>query len=356
VRGAPGVAALGIVSCLLAAAFAVPPLFVCGVALLLLAAWARASVALMARSVRVERAPSRATVEEQAPLRFAVRVRRGLLSPRGELLSWPHGERVSLRDAVRYGAEFVAHFERRGPHMLAPSVAQIRDPLAISVRERSCAPSEVLVLPRVETIDGGDIARIAGLGRGARRRAADAAAAEVDSLRPYRPGAPASRIHWPTVARTGTLIERRLRTDAERLPLVAIDARRPASDEALDRALRAAASLCVCLAQLGGCALLLPGERRAQLIEPDLGAWPPLHARLALLAPGGAVAASVVERAGVVLWVTASRHGGATRIGRRGAGEQYVVSPFPLRGRPVCFSVAGCTVQLAAGDGSVRVA
>ena len=44
--------------------------------------------------------------------------------------------------------------------------------------------------------------------------AAGAGATEVDSLAPHRPGAPASRIHWPTVARTTMLMERRMVADA----------------------------------------------------------------------------------------------------------------------------------------------
>ena len=53
-------------------------------------------------------------------------------------------------------------------------------------------------------------------------------------------------------------------------------------------AVRAAASLCVHLAREGGCALLLPGDRRPVDIGHDLGAWPALHARLALVEAGGA--------------------------------------------------------------------
>ena len=52
----------------------------------------------------------------------------------------------------------------------------------------------------------------ARIGAGAARTAAARdAVAEVEGLTPYTPGAPASRIHWPTVARTGVLMERVLR-------------------------------------------------------------------------------------------------------------------------------------------------
>ena len=59
------------------------------------------------------------------------------------------------------------------------------------------------MLPRVEPL-GIDAAGVtSGLGREASRLSAHAAELELDSLRPYREGAPASRIHWPTVARRG---------------------------------------------------------------------------------------------------------------------------------------------------------
>ena len=116
---------------------------------------------------------------------------------------------------------------------------------------------------------------------------------EMESLRPYREGAPASRIHWPTVARVGTLMERRLLADSDSQPLVVVDSTEPADEAALDKAVRAAASLCVHLARKGGCSVLLPGDRRAVDLGADLAGWPALHARLALVEPvTGAPAAS----------------------------------------------------------------
>ena len=48
-------------------------------------------------------------------------------------------------------------------------------------------------------------------------------------------------------------------------------------------AVRACASLAVHLARHGGCALLLPGDRRPVTLDPELAGWPHLHARLALV-------------------------------------------------------------------------
>src|SRR5437588_781558 len=51
------------------------------------------------------------------------------------------------------------------------------------------------------------------------------AAIEVDGLRSYRVGTPASRIHWPALARGAGLLERRLQAEGGLAPLVVIDAR-----------------------------------------------------------------------------------------------------------------------------------
>jgi uncharacterized protein (DUF58 family) len=179
---------------------------------------------------------------------------------------------------------------------------------------------------------------------------------EVDSVGPYRVGTPASRIHWPSVAKTGRLMERRLIADADRLPLIVVDPRPPGSEDALDVALRAAASLCVHLARLGGCALLLPGDRRAAPIDRDLHAWPALHARLAVVqAEDGVPNGAQVTRARAVLWVTPGASAPAA-LWRAGATVRFLITPRPLAGLPVSFTVAGCAGQQLRGAGAARVA
>ena len=88
------------------------------------------------------------------------------------------------------------------------------------------------------------------------------------------------------------MLERRLTADADSAPLVILDATRPPSEEALDRAVRAAASLCVHLGRRSGCALLLPGDRRPTALAHDMAAWPALHARLALVTAAAQPAAA----------------------------------------------------------------
>jgi hypothetical protein len=67
---------------------------------------------------------------------------------------------------------------------------------------------------------------------------------------------------------------------------VVLDARGPGPIELLDAAVRAAASMTLELARVGGCGLLLPGERRVTSIDPKLSNWPAVHVRLALVQGG----------------------------------------------------------------------
>ena len=102
-------------------------------------------------------------------------------------------------------------------------------------RFEASTAERVLVLPRIEPVvrcearggpgdgalDGSD-----GLvGAGLDTRAIDF---EIDGLRPYRKGSPASRIHWPTVARSGEMVEHRLVAGADASPLVVLDRCNPA--------------------------------------------------------------------------------------------------------------------------------
>ena len=115
------------------------------------------------------------------------------------------------------------------------------------------------MLPRVEpvTAPGGG-----GAGAGASSRASarprawrdggstpPRAELEIDGLRAYREGSPASRIHWPTVARRGEMMERRMVAELDSAPLVVLDCSSPGGEEELDMAVRAAGSLCVHLAR-----------------------------------------------------------------------------------------------------------
>jgi uncharacterized protein (DUF58 family) len=241
-------------------------------------------------------------------------------------------------------------FPRRGRRRLEAARLVVRDPLRIAARDLDAAgEQEVLVLPRIEPVRaaarGG--ARAAALARTSVQLIDDGPRIELDTLREAEPGAPASRIHWPAVARTGKLIERSLLPETDRRPLVVLDAAHPSSPEALDMAVRAAASLAIALGRAGGCDLLLPGERRPSHVDSVLSAWPTLHARLALVGEGPpAVLPARFARAGAVFWVAAREPDPAgvpvpPALARAAGTGRFLVAPGPVLGTPA-FSVAGC--------------
>jgi len=343
VSRAIGAALLGVLLLLAAATFDSVSLYVPGVGLLLLGAGALAWVTLATRGASVERETGPATVQEEEPYAMRIAMRTGLMpAPGGELRdalldrALPLAGRRSLRVRVN------VRFGSRGRRVLEPSTLVLADPLRLAWRELRSPAAEVLVLPRVEPV------LAAGAGGGGRagiesgRLGATGAELELDALRPYRPGAPASRIHWPTVARSGKVMERRLVSDADGRPLVVLDPRGFSSDD-LDRAARATASLIVHLAGAGGVAVLMPGDRRAVDVDADLRAWPALHARLALIDDGaGAPTLRNLNRGGPLFWVAS---GGEPPIGLRRAGTaaRYLVTPAAVNARLApAFTVAGC--------------
>ena len=356
---AAATACLGVALCLTAATFDSPSLYLPGVALLVLATGASAWVLLAARGARLRRRPGPSTVIEGEPYPVRIELQAGRLPlPGGELLDPLLGWPVPVGGRWLRRVRINVRFERRGRRRLEPGLLVIRDPLGLCVRELPGeGGEELLVLPRIEPVTapaaGGGSARgddaLAGSQAGLAGRRLDASVAEleIDGLRPYREGAAASRIHWPSVARSGEMLERRMVAELDSAPLVVLDAAAPATEEALDKAVRAAASLSVHLARASGCALLLPGDRRPAQLGPDLAGWPGLHARLALVEAGTeAPAVARTPRGGAVLWVTAADlRRGPRALDRLTAAARFVVSPSPLPGRRATFSVAGCTGQ-----------
>jgi uncharacterized protein (DUF58 family) len=346
--------ALGATLVLAAATFDTPSLYVPGLALVVLAVGAVTWVALAARGAAVVRGAAPPTVVEDEPYPLRLEIRSGVLPPpSGELieplLGWP----VPLAGRWSRRVRINVRFSRRGRRVLHPATLVIRDPLGLQAREvRGAAGGELLVLPRIEPVlapGGGAAGRGLAAGEaalaGARLHGASEEV-EIDGLRPYRLGSPASRIHWPAVARRGEMLERRLISGADAAPLVVLDPTRPVSEEALDRAVRAAASLCLHLARAGGCGVLLPGERRRIELGPGLGAWPHVHARLAVVEAGHGAPRLARPPGGTVIWVSARPlRDPPTALRRHPGAAVHVVTPEPLPGARVAFTVAGCYGQ-----------
>jgi uncharacterized protein (DUF58 family) len=353
-----GAALLGGLMSAAASGFDEPSLYVPGLALLLLGVGSWLWVGMASQGASIIRIPGPPTVEEEAQYPVRLILRKGILPPPGGDLDEPllgHSLRLTRNTPRRIRVD--VRFARRGRRGLDPARMRIRDPLGLAERELRSDPAEVLVLPRIEPLSIDAAGVTTGLGREASRLSAHAAELELDSLRPYREGAPASRIHWPTVARRGEMVERRLIADVDLRPLVVLDPRKPASPEALDMALRAAASLTVHLAVETGCSILLPGDRRAADIEPDLRSFSPVHARLALVeADDGAPTTGRIERAGAVFWVAAGAVAPPQGIARAAAALRFLVTPVEMPGQKPDFVVAGCGVHRLGRRGAGSVA
>ena len=355
-RRAAGLAGSGLGLILVALTFEAGTLLVPGAALVLIALAAPLSVWLARRPARLGRVLHAERVLEDQPLEATIEIEHGRMGLPGcriseplvgaaMTLQIPPGPRAHRRTELR----IVARFERRGRRVLGPPRLELADPLGLVRLERlgAGAGQEVLVLPRVQRPRPLHGSLGSWLRSGHRGSPAEPlAATEVDGLRAYRPGTPASRIHWPALARGAGLLERQLHADAGLAPLVVLDARHAGAEELLDQAVRAAASLTVELARRGGCELLLPGERRAASIEADLGAWPTAHARLALVRGGrDSPPPALSQRLGKVFYVAAQRPVGA--IGPRVERMHGAVIVLPrelaqgMRG-PALFEVAGC--------------
>lgn len=356
-RGARGTTLLGLGLVVVAGMFDAPPLYVPGIALVLLGAGSAAWVRGASKGLRVERTISAARVVEGDELLVEVDVRAGRIAPPAGEVDDPLLLRPSPLSAGRRHTRvrIKARFSRRGRRRLPAPHVTVRDPLGLAARTIAGVDSdEVLVLPRIEPVlaphSGGEGAT------GGRGRPVAAAEVDLDALRPHRPGTPASRISWPAFARTGDLHERVMRADADTRPLVVLDLRGTRVERDVDAAVRAAGSLCVHLAERGGVALLLPGERRPLRLEPGLRGWPQAHARLAVVEAGeGPALAGLSGRRGAILWVAARPLNDVPSALLRAPGTaRILVVPGVLPGRRGVFAVAGCTGYALGGTRAAR--
>lgn len=368
VSRAAGVFLAGALLTLVAFMFDASPLFVPGLAFLIIGLAAPAWIWMSARGASAARELPGGRIIEGEPLEATIEVRRGYFGlPGAEVLDPVTGAHVSLSEPLSLIAggrvarvRVVTSFSRRGVQMLEPPSLVVSDPLdlARTVRVAGGAAQQLLVLPRTERVHWLRSEGSWNSDNPDGHAHSDAlAAVDLDGLRPYRPGTPASRIHWSALARGAGLLERRLQPDGDMRPLVVLDTRGSGETELLDAAVRAAASLVLELARGGGCGLLLSGERRAATIAPDLAAWPAAHARLALIAGGPTARAPALGAAGArlgpVFYVSPqSFERLPSRVGSLTQGVALIVLPTALleQGRlpgsdsrmVPSFEVAGC--------------
>jgi uncharacterized protein (DUF58 family) len=372
-RRSVGVALAGLFLTLSAFTFDAAPVFVPGVAFLLVGALTPVWVWATARSATVQRRLLADRVVEREPVEAMIEVHRGPLGlPGGEVVDPLAGTPVSisrplslLSGGTTADVRVVARFNRRGLRRLPPPSLLVCDMLELA--STTCTGSgpvqELLVLPRTEPVKWAARERgLRGEGSDARHAEEPLAAVDVDGLRPYRPGTPASRIHWAALARGAGLLERRLRADGDTRPLIVLDPRCPGPEEHLDAAVRAAASLTLELARQGGCRVLLPGERRAVPVEMDLVSWPGVHARLALVEGGPAARPPSLApgaRLGPVFYVAArpvDRLPAA--LSGAGSGACVIVVPTELAQKTAsasAFEVCGCRGYVVRGRAGAAI-
>ena len=360
--------AAGIGLTVVARLFDAVPLYVPGLAFLLIGVVVPVWVWLAAGGAGVERSLTVRRITEGERFEFELRVRYGPAPALpGAVLEPLVAEPVALA-GLRGGTwRVTTSFARRGIQRIEPPALQIRDPFDLC--RRVCpgtgAVQEMLVLPRTEPIrvaagqGAGPALSTANFQYLAKRELAALAEVEIDGLRPYREGTSASRIHWAALASGAGLLERRLRAESDTRPLVVLDARGATRPEDLDAAVRAAASIALELMRNGGCALLLPGERRATSLDGGVGAWAAAHTRLALIddAPGAPAPflSGVGVRRGPTFYVAARRlqrlPAGADNVAR---AARVLVVPGVLAGRAASFEVAGCSGYELGGSAGTR--
>jgi uncharacterized protein (DUF58 family) len=203
---------------------------------LVLAIGARLWVSVLARSIRMSRRPDfwRASVgdifKEQYEVQNRSRLPGGWAEVYNEMpVPGAAGSRLLTRLNPREKQSFVARtwLTRRGGFPVGPTLLTISDPLGLfQVQKRVPAERSLVVLPMVFPITsflwppgflpGGKVIR----------RKAMEITPHAAGVRPYVPGDPMRRIHWPTTARRGQLIVKEFEQDPQAEVWLFLDAQK----------------------------------------------------------------------------------------------------------------------------------
>ena len=201
---------------------------------LLLVAGAWIWVTIVARSIRLTRRPDfwRASVgdifKEQYEIENRSRLPGGWVELYNEMpIPMAAGSRLLTRLLPRENQTYVARtwLTRRGGFPVGPTLLTVADPLGLyRVQRRFPAEKTLVVLPMIFPImqflsppgflPGGQVIR---------RKAAEITP-HAAGVRPYVPGDPMRRIHWPTTARRGQLIVKEFDQDPQAEVWIFMDA------------------------------------------------------------------------------------------------------------------------------------
>src|SRR5262249_12959961 len=95
---------------------------------------------------------------------------------------------------------------QRGYHQIGPAVLETGDLFGLHRRFRVAAdPAFLLVLPRIITLSGYDLASRRPIGEVRLSLRLYEDPTRIAGVRAYEPGDPLSRVHWKATARTGSL-------------------------------------------------------------------------------------------------------------------------------------------------------
>lgn len=244
--------------------------------------------------------PGRIQVDEPALVTLGIENAGGAASPllmAEEQLDYALGDRPRfvvprLRRGDRQEIHYTVRSHVRGRHRLGPLGVRLRDPFGLSTRVAAISgSSDVLVLPRIVPLGGG---QPAGSGVGAEGAIPHMVALHGEddvSIRAYRDGDDLRRIHWPATAKTGELMVRQEDRPARRRAAIVLDSRArghhgSGTSASFEWAVTACASVAAHLLDLGYAVHLVSDEtaedsRAATALEVD-----PLLDVLAMATPG----------------------------------------------------------------------
>jgi uncharacterized protein (DUF58 family) len=195
---------------------------------------------------------------------------------------------ASLRPGETVEATTVRQGRRRGLVRTGDVIVRTRAPFGVAERRRRIpSPGSTLVLPAVVLL--GNLSFIESavtLDRAMRTSPRMGQGPEYLGVREYRPGDSMRHVHWPSTARTGTVMVREFEEETTRRLAIMLDSSFDVGDTwtPLDRCCAAAASIALAATAQGQGARLVVAERGSIEVVARVDATELLR-RLALLEP-----------------------------------------------------------------------
>ncbi len=250
---------------------------------------------------------------------------------------------AGIAPGAQYTVAFAVPTSARGLADLAPVGVWCTDPFGLFAQQVGAGPpAHVMVCPVPDTlsdaatpIDEERAGRVRARGdaTASRTRAGD----EFSSLRPYVPGDRLTRLHWPALARTDTLVVREFVEPASGRLTLLVDLRPAAhSGGTAEAAISRAAGLGVRALDRGVSVELCTSSGEKLDVTAEMNARLTLLRAMALLAPGSAPVATTWrwsrQASGGAIWATSHIEAADVVLVTTGVGASNAL-PEVLRGR-----------------------